>query len=147
MHLELVVRSSSTVYFILLLVELVNHIDAVQTTANSLMIDTHWDRFRIQDVCSNENRNLRLYLDFGDRGWVRGYTMDESNASKVSTTPVFIFTYTHYGFASIIHSLYMTGTATASKTTAQHRHKFCDVIMHFGAGDMSIVPVQGYCKV
>lgn len=38
-----------------------------------MIVDTQLDRFRIRDICGAANRNLRLYLDYGDSGWVTGY--------------------------------------------------------------------------
>lgn len=55
----------------------------VSASTNNIVVDTHWDRFRIQDVCSNENRNLRLYLDYNDRGWVRGYPAEAEVADSL----------------------------------------------------------------
>lgn len=42
--------------------------------ANTLLIDAQLERFRIRDICSANNRNLRLYLDYADSGWVSGYS-------------------------------------------------------------------------
>lgn len=41
--------------------------------ATPMIVDTQLDRFRIRDICGAANRNLRLYLDYGDGGWVTGY--------------------------------------------------------------------------
>lgn len=88
MHFGLIGRPAVGTACLIVVLVGINYVQAVVSSANSMIIDTHWDRFRIQDVCSNENRNLRLYLDFGDHGWVHGSTVDESNAL---TTPVCVF--------------------------------------------------------
>lgn len=149
MHFTETVHAMGTLSCILILTW-INHIIAADTSGN-MIIETHWDRFSIKDVCSTENRNLRLYLDYGDNGWVRGYPMDDSFTSDVTTTPVccccsfVLWTALNEYFSNWRHRI---GTdSSTSKATTQHGHLVSDVIMHFGIGDMSIVPVQGHCKV
>lgn len=89
MNRYLMVRAVTTASAIVMLLAgltLVEVVDA--TSAKSIIIDAHWDRFQIRNLCSNDNRNVRLYLDFGDNGWVSGHTQDETNKSYLTSTPV-----------------------------------------------------------
>lgn len=40
---------------------------------DAMLIDTQLERLRIHDICNTNTRNIRLYLDHGDSGWVSGY--------------------------------------------------------------------------
>lgn len=43
----------------------------------SMLIDMQLERFRLRDICNAQtNRNLRLYMDYGDTGFVRGIARD-----------------------------------------------------------------------
>lgn len=61
----------------------------LESGGSLLQIDIQLERFRLRDICNvamTHNRNLRLYMDYGDAGLVHGFThrRESRGADEVS---------------------------------------------------------------